>query len=145
MVICATVMISVYVCIFWSERQVIHKFGILRASMRPSAKRLHTDIHNALVALAVCPIISMIVPTNLFLIAVMFHINMGLVSPLLIVMVTSVTLLSPMTTCYFVRPFRRYVARAVFSTDAPCPPQISSVSSTDRSPHIVRDISSIIK
>lgn len=113
LIIGAVIMCSAYTTILWSERQVMRKFRFLQPSMRSGAYRLQTDIHNALVALAVCPIISMLIPYSVFLIAVIFHLDMGLVSPFLIIVLSSITLLNPLTTCYFVRPFRRYVLRYV--------------------------------
>lgn len=145
MSITAAVIISVYVCIFWSERHVMRQFRILNASMSPSAKRLHTDVHNVLVALAVCLIISMMVPSNVFLIALTFRINMGLVSPFLLVMITSVTFLNPITTCYFVRPFRRYVSRALFLTYLPHLPRIGSISTTVERSYAVNEVPSTMQ
>src|SRR5687768_3074400 len=101
----AVIMFSAYATIVWSERQVMRKFRSLRPSMRSSAYQLQTDIHNTLVALAVCPIISMLIPYSIFLVGVIFHLDMGLISPFLIIVLSSITLLNPITTCYFVRPF----------------------------------------
>lgn len=130
MALATAVMLSVYVCIFCSERQVMRKFRIGRMSMRQSTKQLHADIHNALAALAICPIISMVIPANISLLAFFLHVNMGLVSPFLAVALTSVTLLNPITTCYFVRPFRRFILKTLCCHATPQSFRVTSISAS---------------
>lgn len=72
----------------------------------------------------------MMMPSTVFLICIIFHINMGLLSPFLVIVLSSVTLLNPITTCYFVQPFRSYVLNRVLCGRTPYTLRVTAVSAT---------------
>lgn len=108
-----------YTCIAWSMKEVLKKFSFLRPEMRLSTRKLQNDLHRALIALAVCPLVSSMVPCGAFMICIFLKINIVQISPFLLIFVSSVTLFNPVTTVYYVRPFRRYVLNMLFCQRVP--------------------------
>lgn len=108
-----------YSVILWSEVCVLRKLRMSSTFMNASTYRLQNDLHNALIALAICPVVSSLLPVSSFLVAIIFEINLSAVSPFLLIFVSFITVLNPITTCYFVKSFRNSLMRIVLCGKIP--------------------------
>lgn len=103
-----------YSCIVWSEVRVLRKTNLSAKLMRRASiynRKLQSGLTNALTALAICPALSSLVPVGCFLVVLVFKMNISGVSPLLFILVSSITVVNPITTCYFVTSFRKALLR----------------------------------
>lgn len=100
-----------YACIVWSELGVFRKMNLSANLMRKSTRKLQAGLHKALIALAICPVLSSLVPVGSFLLALVFKVDLSNFSPFLLIFVSSITVVNPITTCYFVKSFRDTLLR----------------------------------
>ncbi|KAH7705631.1 hypothetical protein AAVH_27156 [Aphelenchoides avenae] len=99
-----------YAIVFWTQYKVMRKLRFHGLEMPLSVRKMHADVNRALVALAVCPFISALVPLGISIAFLFLRIDIGALSPFMSVFGTSVAACNPITTCLFVRPYRRAIA-----------------------------------
>ncbi|KAH7709576.1 Protein STR-90 [Aphelenchoides avenae] len=100
-----------YTLIILSEWRVFRSLKLLEPSMQASTRRMQSDLHRALIALALCPLFSSFLPTGLLLLAGLLQFQLGTYSAFVTIFMSSITLINPITTCYFVAPFRKAITR----------------------------------
>ncbi|KAH7705878.1 hypothetical protein AAVH_26900 [Aphelenchoides avenae] len=66
-----------YAIIIFCQYRVIRKLNALGASMRKSTQRIHADINKALVALAICPLLTAVGPTGYFVVTLCLGASTG--------------------------------------------------------------------
>ncbi|KAH7710560.1 hypothetical protein AAVH_22152 [Aphelenchoides avenae] len=119
-----------YGIVLWTEMQVFKKLRELGPSLHPVTRKMHSDVHKALVALAVGPFFSPMLPTLYFVFVLLFRLDFDTLPAFVTILASMITLINPITTCYFVRPFRRAVAKHLCFDDKPASSDMSYVSST---------------
>lgn len=69
-----------YAVIIFCQYRVIRKLNLLGSSMRKSTQRIHADINKALVALAICPLLTAVGPTGYFVVTLCLGASTGSMS-----------------------------------------------------------------
>ncbi|KAH7703088.1 Protein Y9C9A.5 [Aphelenchoides avenae] len=98
-----------YALIIWCQAKIWKHLGRHGSSYRESTRRMHDEVNRALLSLAVAPLLTLFGPLFVFLYFIYTKTSSGLYSSLLMVMASAITCVNPLTTIYFVRPFRRAV------------------------------------
>ncbi|KAH7706207.1 7TM GPCR protein, partial [Aphelenchoides avenae] len=105
-----------YSVIIFCEYRMLRKLRSMDNSAYASTRRMQADISRALVALAVSPLLSAVIPVVGAATCIFLHLNVGYTSAVMPFAVTAVTVVNPLTTCYFVLPYRRAVASVYSGT-----------------------------
>lgn len=95
-----------FLCIGWSEYKIVRHVQLYKPIMTPSAEQRQRELHYALIAMVVCPLVSTVIPTIVFVTSAVFGHRLGEYSALMTTMVSLITLANPIMTCYLVRPYR---------------------------------------
>lgn len=98
-----------FLCIGWSEYKIMCHLRQFKSIMSSSALKRQRELHYALIAMAVSPLVSTVIPSSVFLAAAIFGIPLGEYSAFLTIMVSLISLANPITSGYLVKPFRRRV------------------------------------
>ncbi|KAH7698018.1 hypothetical protein AAVH_34894, partial [Aphelenchoides avenae] len=101
-----------YLLIIWSEWKIITHLRRLGASIHETTKNMHADVHRALIALALGPFVTAILPIAYFLTAMAARLLPSAGAAFATSVATTITLLNPITTIYFIRPYREATKRA---------------------------------
>ncbi|KAI1699168.1 serpentine type 7TM GPCR chemoreceptor str domain-containing protein [Ditylenchus destructor] len=78
-----------------------------------STRKLHMEVHRALIALAVAPLFVLLLPIVYFLVMIMLQATPGPISAFMTTVVTLITLVNPITTICIVKPYRRAFLRLI--------------------------------
>ncbi|KAH7702556.1 7TM GPCR protein [Aphelenchoides avenae] len=108
-VLCGLFAVSVtlnYVAIVYCKFNVHRKLTEHGASSNPSIRRMQADLHYALISLGVCPLVSLVIPVCVIIVAIVSGADVSSAAPWLSVACTTIALANPLTIVYFVRPFR---------------------------------------
>ncbi|KAH7718381.1 7TM GPCR protein [Aphelenchoides avenae] len=95
-----------YIAIVYCKFNVHRKLTEHGASSNPSIRRMQTDLHYALISLGVCPLVSLVIPVCVIIVAIVSGADVSSAAPWLSVACTTIALANPLTIVYFVRPFR---------------------------------------
>ncbi|KAI1701608.1 serpentine type 7TM GPCR chemoreceptor srd domain-containing protein [Ditylenchus destructor] len=95
------------VIVIWCEKKISKHFKNLGSPMHSTTQRMHTEFHRALLAMAICPLITTTVPVYYFCTTFAFQLCPGWISALLTSATTSITLFNPLTTIICFRCYRQ--------------------------------------
>ncbi|KAH7713233.1 7TM GPCR protein [Aphelenchoides avenae] len=98
-----------YVLIVWTELQIVQHLRQLGDTINRNTQKMHSEIHRALLALAICPLFTCVIPIFFFLYNIVTMSSPGEITILFSTAVTAITLFNPLTTTYFVKPYRNAV------------------------------------
>ncbi|KAH7719544.1 7TM GPCR protein [Aphelenchoides avenae] len=102
-----------YALIVWCEWKILAHLRSLGESIHAATRRMHTEVHRALIALAVGPFVTAILPIAYFLVAIATQSSPGLATAFATSAATTITLLNPITTIYFIRPYRKQTLKVL--------------------------------
>ncbi|KAH7711760.1 hypothetical protein AAVH_20924 [Aphelenchoides avenae] len=95
--------------IVFCEYAVLKKLRIATSMMRESTRRMHAELNKALIALAFAPLILSCIPIMFFLTTIVIGANPGPITVVLASQMSWIAIANPITTTFFVRPYRRAV------------------------------------
>lgn len=107
LVLFATATLAGYALIFYCEYKVLRTVSFIGPLTNARSRRMQLDLHRALLALAFAPLITVIIPGSIYTTGIILHIDMGGISPFIVFCTSKITLINPLSTFYFIRPFRR--------------------------------------
>ncbi|KAH7720060.1 hypothetical protein AAVH_12481 [Aphelenchoides avenae] len=102
-----------YTIIIWCEYKVAKHLRSIGVAFSSRTRKMHDEAHKALIALAITPFITLFLPLIVFMVLMFTQKTPGWPLAFLCSTLTSVTLSNPITTAFFVRPYRRRVIRVV--------------------------------
>ncbi|KAH7703939.1 hypothetical protein AAVH_28886, partial [Aphelenchoides avenae] len=102
-----------YGLILWCEYKMIRYFRSLGVASSEMTRQLHSEIHKALIALAVAPFFTNVFPVYYFMFSVLSRSNTGVFSAFMVPMCASITLVNPLTSAYFVKSYRYAILDAL--------------------------------
>ncbi|KAI1711414.1 serpentine type 7TM GPCR chemoreceptor str domain-containing protein [Ditylenchus destructor] len=105
-----TCSVSIFIVI-WCERKIIKHFKRHGNPTHAKTQRMHKEFHRALLAMAICPLITTTAPVLYFCATIAFQLCPGKFSALMTIAVSSITFFNPLTTILFFRCYRRVVIR----------------------------------
>ncbi|KAI1694480.1 serpentine type 7TM GPCR chemoreceptor str domain-containing protein [Ditylenchus destructor] len=105
---CATIAI-VILC----EKKIVAHFRQQGNPTHSTTQRMHTEFHRALLAMAICPLITTTFPVFYYMITNGFSLCPGPISAVMSTLLSSVTLFNPVTTILCFRCYRRITARVI--------------------------------
>ncbi|KAH7716632.1 hypothetical protein AAVH_15915 [Aphelenchoides avenae] len=76
-----------------------------------STRKMHRDFHRALLAMAICPLITSSGPILYYMFAAFMELSPGPNQAFLSMAVSSITLFNPLTTIFFMRGYRRVILK----------------------------------
>ncbi|KAI1706666.1 serpentine type 7TM GPCR chemoreceptor srd domain-containing protein [Ditylenchus destructor] len=100
-----------YAIILWCEYKIMKDLRQFIVNMRESTRRLHVEVHRALIALAVVPLFLLGIPLVFLLLLAVLQASPGPISAFMTV--TLITLANPITTICIVNPYRRAFLRLI--------------------------------
>ncbi|KAH7710569.1 STR-90 protein [Aphelenchoides avenae] len=130
---CVLAMIVGYALIFFCQYKVFRTVRAVGPLVNRKTQRLQSDLHKALLALAAGPLLAVVIPGCAYSAAMLLRVDMGRASPYILLPATAITLVNPLTTLFFVRPFRRAISRVLS-----CRTRSSSVYAS--SVHFAKDV-----
>ncbi|KAH7715700.1 hypothetical protein AAVH_16943 [Aphelenchoides avenae] len=69
-----------YCVIVWCEYRALQTIRFTKGAMRESTRKVHGEVHNALLTPAICPLCSSIIPSSFFVMAAFFRVDLGISS-----------------------------------------------------------------
>lgn len=106
----------VYATVFFAQVRIVRKLEQLKPSMLSGTRKMHADLNRALIALALCPMVTSALPIIFFLVEIFFAKDEA--DSLVIfasTVLSSIAFWNPITTCFLIRPYRtaliRYIRR----------------------------------
>ncbi|KAH7706910.1 7TM GPCR protein [Aphelenchoides avenae] len=122
-----------YALIVYSEFKIIRYLSRHGASIRASTRQMHAQVNRALIALAVAPLVASIGPilAIIGINLVNFAASASTFTPLTMV-ITSITLVNPITTIFFVRPYRNALLSMLGCGNASVDPTSSTACDTGK-------------
>ncbi|KAH7712898.1 hypothetical protein AAVH_19773, partial [Aphelenchoides avenae] len=106
------------VVVFRCEASIVKHFDV-DSIQHKRTRLMHMEFHRALLAMAICPIITTGIPISYFIVTIAFSLSPGPISAFLSTATSSITAFNPLTTVVFMRCYRNAVMRTIFrdSTD----------------------------
>ncbi|KAI1697667.1 papain family cysteine protease domain-containing protein [Ditylenchus destructor] len=98
-----------YSIIIWCQSRIMQFFNKHGQSSHASTQRMHAEINRAMIALAITPTISLIMPVFIVVLALATSATLGPMAAFLSMCMSAITLANPLTVIYFVKPYRRAV------------------------------------
>ncbi|KAH7710499.1 hypothetical protein AAVH_22203 [Aphelenchoides avenae] len=74
-------------------------------------RKMHRDFHRALLAMAICPLVTSAVPILYYMFAAFMELSPGPNQAFLTMAVSSITMFNPLTTIFFMRGYRRVILK----------------------------------
>ncbi|KAH7696820.1 hypothetical protein AAVH_25293 [Aphelenchoides avenae] len=104
-----------YAIIVVSEIMLMRKLNALGSTTNAATRKVQAEFKLALTALAICPLIFLLLPCSFFLVAGMFSFRLpaGL-SSFITMMTSSIAVANPIATIITVRPYRNKVKQWVY-------------------------------
>ncbi|KAH7697343.1 hypothetical protein AAVH_35574 [Aphelenchoides avenae] len=102
-----------FVTVVYCQIKILRHFQINTSDIPQSAKKTHSDIHRALLAMAICPIVTTCLPSFYFVTCITLRLSPGPIAAFAVTAVSSVTWVNPIATICFVRSYRRAVISIV--------------------------------
>ncbi|KAI1695327.1 serpentine type 7TM GPCR chemoreceptor srd domain-containing protein [Ditylenchus destructor] len=103
---------SIFIVI-WCEKRIIKSFKQFGRPTQASTQKMHKDFHRALLAMAICPLITTCIPLFYFCVTIGFSLCPGKISSIMSLGTTCITLFNPLTTILFLRCYRRAAVRLI--------------------------------
>ncbi|KAH7718233.1 STR-94 protein [Aphelenchoides avenae] len=100
-----------YTVIVTCQYKIMKYLRERRHLMSSATRRMNDELNRALVALAVAPLLSSSGPTALIVALEIFRVSPGYILGFATLGASLITMINPLTTIYFVRPFRRSLLR----------------------------------
>ncbi|KAI1697829.1 serpentine type 7TM GPCR chemoreceptor str domain-containing protein [Ditylenchus destructor] len=125
-----------YAIILWCEYKIMKELRHFGANMRESTRRLHVEVHRALIALAVAPLIVQFIPVIFFMIMIITQATPGPITAFMTTVVTLITLANPITTICIVKPYRRAFLRLIGFGNNIGANSVATCSFCERSPNL---------
>ncbi|KAI1715821.1 serpentine type 7TM GPCR chemoreceptor str domain-containing protein [Ditylenchus destructor] len=97
--------------VVWCEQVIAKNFNQLSNMSQGSAQRMHKEFHYALLAMAICPLVTTTIPVLYFMIIIVLRFCPGLTSAIMTIFLSSITLFNPLTTIVCFRCYRRFTIR----------------------------------
>ncbi|KAI1700914.1 serpentine type 7TM GPCR chemoreceptor srd domain-containing protein [Ditylenchus destructor] len=98
-----------YTMIIWCQSQIMTFLNQHGKSTHASTQRMHAEVNRAMLALAITPSISLIMPVFVVVLALATSATLGPMAAFLSMCMSAITLANPLTILYFVKPYRRAV------------------------------------
>ncbi|KAH7718555.1 hypothetical protein AAVH_13965 [Aphelenchoides avenae] len=98
-----------YVVVIITELKVARTLKGLGSLMNEQTRRVHKEFKKALLGLAVCPLIGLVLPVSYNIFVVLFRYNSGISTAYATTMCTSIALLNPLITVLIVKPYRNAI------------------------------------
>ncbi|KAI1704803.1 serpentine type 7TM GPCR chemoreceptor srd domain-containing protein [Ditylenchus destructor] len=119
--------------VIWCEKRIMANFNQFGNPTSAATQRMHKEFHRALLAMAICPLVTTTVPLSYYLFAIFFQLRTGKISAIMTTATTCITLFNPLTTIIFLRCYRQVALKMI--TCAPCrrkvvPQETITLSST---------------
>ncbi|KAH7717106.1 7TM GPCR protein [Aphelenchoides avenae] len=95
--------------IVFCEYAVLKKLRVATSMMRESTRRMHAELNKALIALAFAPLVLSCIPIVFFVTTIVIGANPGPITVMLASQMSWIAIANPITTTFFVRPYRRAV------------------------------------
>ncbi|KAH7694660.1 hypothetical protein AAVH_38289 [Aphelenchoides avenae] len=95
-----------YGIVVWCQYKIIGHMQRHGKSIRESTRRTHADINRAMIALALSPLLTSMGPTLILVGCMVVDFSPGAITVYLSLGMSMITLVNPITTIYFVRPYR---------------------------------------
>ncbi|KAI1703768.1 serpentine type 7TM GPCR chemoreceptor srd domain-containing protein [Ditylenchus destructor] len=99
--------------VIWCEVKIVKSLNQYGTGTQASTQRMHKEFHRALLAMAICPLVTTTVPVFYFLISMVFQLSSGQVSAFMTTASTCITQFNPLTTIIFLRCYRRVAVRLI--------------------------------
>ncbi|KAI1703118.1 serpentine type 7TM GPCR chemoreceptor srd domain-containing protein [Ditylenchus destructor] len=114
----------------WCEKKIAKNFDELsQHSTHSSTQKMHKEFQRALLAMAVCPLVTSTVPVFYFIAVVTLKLRPGPILALITICLSSVTLFNPLTTIICFRCYRQTAIRRLTCGQYGKPPR-NAVSTT---------------
>ncbi|KAI1700793.1 serpentine type 7TM GPCR chemoreceptor srd domain-containing protein [Ditylenchus destructor] len=101
------------VTVIWCEKQIAKHFNRLGAPTHCRTQKMHTEFHRALLAMAICPLITTTAPLYYFCTTFVLKMCPGRISATMTSATTFITLFNPLTTIICFRCYRQATIRLV--------------------------------
>ncbi|KAI1703119.1 serpentine type 7TM GPCR chemoreceptor srd domain-containing protein [Ditylenchus destructor] len=98
---------SIFIVV-WCEKKIAKNFDELsQHSTHGTAQKMHKEFQRALLAMAVCPLVTSTIPVFYFIAVIALKLRPGSILALMTICLSSVTLFNPLTTIICFRCYRR--------------------------------------
>ncbi|KAI1691114.1 serpentine type 7TM GPCR chemoreceptor str domain-containing protein [Ditylenchus destructor] len=101
-----------YIILIFCEMKIMDYIKIT-GSVTEKTRKMHTEVNRALIALAVTPTLTLMAPVFTLVIALILRLTLGPSIAVISMTMTLITLVNPITSIYFIRPYRRVANRVV--------------------------------
>ncbi|KAI1703772.1 serpentine type 7TM GPCR chemoreceptor str domain-containing protein [Ditylenchus destructor] len=101
--------------VIWCERGIVKNINQLGNPTTANSQRMHKEFHRALLAMAICPLVTTAVPVFYFCFTIAIGICPGQISVIMAIVLTSITIVNPLTTIVCFRSYRQATARGFLS------------------------------
>ncbi|KAI1703771.1 serpentine type 7TM GPCR chemoreceptor srd domain-containing protein [Ditylenchus destructor] len=101
--------------VIWCEKGIVKTFKQMGDPTNANTQRMHKEFHRALLAMAICPLITLTLPVLYFCLTIATGICTGRVSVIMAIVLTSITVFNPLTTIVCFRCYRQVTARGFLS------------------------------
>ncbi|KAI1703859.1 serpentine type 7TM GPCR chemoreceptor srd domain-containing protein [Ditylenchus destructor] len=99
------------VTVIWCEKKITNHFSRLGGPIHVATQRMHTEFHRALLAMAICPLITTTVPVYYFCATFMLQVCPGPISAIMTGATSFITFFNPLTTILCFRCYRLAAVR----------------------------------
>ncbi|KAH7709308.1 7TM GPCR protein [Aphelenchoides avenae] len=93
------------------ELKIKKYFDAMGAASHTGTRKMHRDFHRALMAMAICPLITTSVPILYYMAAAYMELSPGPNQAFMTMAVSSITMFNPLTTIFFMRSYRQVILR----------------------------------
>ncbi|KAH7707889.1 7TM GPCR protein [Aphelenchoides avenae] len=102
-----------YSAIIWSHVKIGAFLKDRRQVMSPQTRRMQAQLTRMLTALAISPLLFITGPAAMTVVLIALQLSPGYMSAFVTVSMSLITVVNPLTTIFFVRPYRRAVIHAI--------------------------------
>ncbi|KAI1691270.1 serpentine type 7TM GPCR chemoreceptor srd domain-containing protein [Ditylenchus destructor] len=96
----------------WCENRIAKNFDQLtQHSTHSGTQKMHKEFQRALLAMAICPLVTSTIPVFYFIAVIALKLRPGPILALITICLTSVTLINPLTTIICFRCYRQVAVR----------------------------------
>ncbi|KAI1703019.1 serpentine type 7TM GPCR chemoreceptor srd domain-containing protein [Ditylenchus destructor] len=101
---------SIFIVV-WCERKIARHFRQLGRPTHDTTQKMHKEFHRALLAMAICPLITATIPVYYFIFCFIFQLSIGWLSAMVTSMLSLITVFNPLTTVICFRCYRQNAIR----------------------------------
>ncbi|KAI1704814.1 GNS1/SUR4 family domain-containing protein [Ditylenchus destructor] len=101
------------IIVIWCEKMISRHFNHMGNPTHRATQRMHKEFHRALLAMAICPLITTTVPTLYFCATIILQLRPGWISVFMASATSSITLFNPLTTIICFRCYRQVILRLI--------------------------------